>query len=196
MEVNAASTSGMEKANDDVAATTSKNKAKEVVVIAGDSLIKNVVGASMSKTDPNHYYVVKAFPGANLSDMEDFIKPITRKSPEKIILHVGTNDLKNSPAKVIADSLLNLTTHIKEDSPTTAVGVSALLTRNDNANLATKVKQVNFILDNYCRMNKIPFLRNANVNNSHLNNKGLHLNKQGSESLQNNFIEFTNNFNE
>jgi lysophospholipase L1-like esterase len=140
----------MEKVNDDVAATTGKNKAKEVVVIAGDSLIKNVVGASMSKIDPNtlynHYYVVKAFPGANLSDMEDFIKPITRKSPEKIILHVGTNDLKNSPAKVIADSLLNLTTQIKEDSPTTAVGVSALLTRNDNANLATKVKQVNFIL--------------------------------------------------
>jgi lysophospholipase L1-like esterase len=44
----------------------------------------------------------------------DFIKPITRKSPEKIILHVGMNDLKNSPAKVIADSLLNLTTQIKE----------------------------------------------------------------------------------
>jgi lysophospholipase L1-like esterase len=49
----------------------------------------------------------------NLSNV-DFIKPITRKSPEKIILHVGTNDLKNSPAKVIADSLLNLTTQIKE----------------------------------------------------------------------------------
>jgi hypothetical protein len=42
----------MEKVNDDVAATTGKNKAKEVVVIAGDSLIKNVVGASMSKTYP------------------------------------------------------------------------------------------------------------------------------------------------
>ncbi|CAB4031562.1 Scavenger receptor cysteine-rich type 1 M130 [Paramuricea clavata] len=153
-QAHAAPTSGMENVNDDVAATTSKNRAKEVVVIAGDSLIKNVVVASMSKTDPNHYYVVKAFPGANLSDKEDFIKPITRKSPEKIILHVGTNDLKNSPAKVIADSLLNLTTQIKEDSPTTVVGISALLTRNDNANLATKVKQVNFILDNYCRMNK------------------------------------------
>ncbi|CAB4006226.1 Hypothetical predicted protein [Paramuricea clavata] len=51
----AASTSGMEKVNDDVAATMSKNKAKEVVVIAGDSLIKNVVGASISKTDSDHF---------------------------------------------------------------------------------------------------------------------------------------------
>ncbi|CAB4006519.1 Furin, partial, partial [Paramuricea clavata] len=49
--------------------------------------------------------------------MEDFIKPTTRKSPDKIILHVGTNDLKNSTPKVITDSILNLTTQIKEDSP-------------------------------------------------------------------------------
>ena len=54
-------------------------------------------------------------------------------------------------------------------------GVSALLTRNDNPVLATKVKQVNLILDNYCQMNKLPFLRNANINTSPLNNKGLHL---------------------
>ena len=74
------------------------------------------------------------------------------------------------------------------------VGVSALLTRNDNPVLATKVKQVNLILDNYCQMNRLPFLRNANINTSHLKNKGLHLIKQGSLLLQNNFIEFTENF--
>ncbi|CAB4009184.1 Hypothetical predicted protein [Paramuricea clavata] len=89
----------MENVNDDVAATTSKNRAKEVVVIVGDSLIKNVVGASVSKTDPNHYYVVKAFPGANLSDMEDFIKPITRKSPEKIIFICWNERLKEFSCK-------------------------------------------------------------------------------------------------
>ena len=61
------------------------------------------------------------------------------------------------------------------------VGVSALLDRNDSPKLATKVKQVNLILDNYCQVNKIPFLRNANINTSHLN------------ILQNNVIEFTNN---
>ena len=99
-----------------------------------------------------------------------------------------------SKPKVIADSILNLCTQIKEDSPNTMVGVSALLTRNDKPVLATKVKQVNLILDNYCQMHKLPFLRNANINTSHLNNKGLHLIKQGSLLLQNNFIEFTENF--
>jgi hypothetical protein len=73
------------------------------------------------------------------------------------------------------------------------VGISALLDRNDCPKLATKVKQVNFILDNYCQVNKITFLRNANINTSQLNRRGLHLNKLRSLSLQNNVIEFTNN---
>ena len=125
--------------------------------------------------------------------MEDYVKVITRKSPNKVILHVGTNNLKNSTPKVIADSIVNLCTQIKEDSPKTMVGVSALLTRNDNPVLATKVKQVNLILDNYCQMNNLPFLRNANTNTSHLNNKGLHLIKQGSLLLQNNFQKLVQN---
>ena len=120
--------------------------------------------------------------------------PLPVKSPDQGILHVGTSDLKNSTAKVIVDSILNLCTQIKGDSPNTMVGVSALLTRNDNPVLAIKVKQVNLILDNYCRMNNLPFLRNANINTSHLNNKGLHLIKQGSSLLQNNFIKFAENF--
>ena len=104
----------------------------------------------MGKGDADNYYIVKPFPGATAADMEDFIKPITRKSPDKLILHVGTNDLKNCELKIIADSIVNLTTQIKEDSPNTIVGVSALLNRNDCPKLATKVKQVNLILDNHC----------------------------------------------
>ena len=166
---------------------------KPVVVIAGDSIVKNVVGPTMSKSDADHLYVVKSFSGATISDMEDFIKPTTRKSPDKIILHVGTNDLKNSTPKVITDSILNMTTQIKEDSPNSMVGVSALLIRNDCPILATKVNQVNSTLENLCHMNNIPFLKNANINTSHLNSRGLHLNRLGSISLQNNFKEFINN---
>ena len=129
------------KADGDVSKPSTRPKEKETVVIAGDSLVKNIFGTTTGKQDPRHYYVVKGFPGATVSDMEDYVKSITRKSPDKVILHVGTNDLKNSIPKVIADSIMNLCTQIKEDSPNTMVGVSALLTRNDNPVLATKVKQ-------------------------------------------------------
>ena len=61
-----------------------------------------------------------------------------------------------------------------------------MLNRNDCPKLAIIVKQVNLILDNHCQLNKIPFLRNANINISHLNSRGLHLSKLGSQSLQKN----------
>ena len=84
------------QADGDVSKPSTRPKEKETVVISGDSLVKNIFGSTIGKQDPRHYYVVKGFPGATVSDMEDYVKPITRKSPDKVILHVGTNDLKNS----------------------------------------------------------------------------------------------------
>ena len=70
---------------DDIMNTSSSKstgQGKETVVIAGDSIVKNIIGPKMSADDPNHYYIVKPFPGATVSDMEDFVKPLTRRSPE------------------------------------------------------------------------------------------------------------------
>ena len=154
---------------------------KKSVVIAGDSIVKNIIGPRMNAEDPNHYFIVKPFPGATVSDMEDFVKPLTRRTPDKMILHVGTNDLRShSTPKVIADSIVNIVTQVKEDSPDTDVGISAILVRTDNHNLAAKAIEVNTILKGYCCRNRIPFLSNSNMNASHLNMKGLHLNRHGS----------------
>ena len=78
------------------------NTKKPVVVIAGDSLIKNVQGWRVSK-GMKVKTVVKAFPGASVEDMFDYIKPTIKHHPEEIILHVGTNDLKNSDSRMVAE---------------------------------------------------------------------------------------------
>ena len=110
----------------------------------------------MHADDPDHYYIVKPFPGATVSDMEDFVKLLTRRSPDKMILHVGTNDLRNnSSPKIIADSIVNIVTQIKEDSPGTAFGISAILVRNDNNELAAKAIQTDNILKGYCSRNTL-----------------------------------------
>ncbi|XP_028412624.1 uncharacterized protein LOC114535523 [Dendronephthya gigantea] len=168
-----------------------QNSQKQSVVIAGDSIVKNIIGPKMNAEDPNHYFIVKPFPGATVTDMEDFVKPLTRRTPDKMILHVGTNDLRSHcTPKVIADSIVNIVTQVKEDSPGTDVGISAILVRSDNHDLTVKATQVNNILKGYCIRNKIPFLSNSNMNESHLNTKGLHLNRQGSLALQQNFLDF------
>jgi lysophospholipase L1-like esterase len=51
---------------------------------------------------------VKSFSGATVDDMKDFIKPVLRKNPDKLILHIGTNDLRNADSKRVADSISNL----------------------------------------------------------------------------------------
>ena len=169
----------------------STGQGKKTVVITGDSIVKNTIGPKMSADDPNHHFIVKLFPGATVSDMEDFVKPLTRRTPDKMILHVGTNDLRShSTPKIIADSIVNIVTQIKEDSPGTAVGISAILVRNDNNDLAAKAIQTNNILKSYCSRNRIPFLSNSNMNASHLNMRGLHLNRQGSLALQQNLLGF------
>ena len=71
----------------------STGQGKKTVVIAGYSIVKNTIGPKMSADDPNHHFIVRPFPGATVSDMEDFVKPLTRRTPDKMILHVGTNDL-------------------------------------------------------------------------------------------------------
>ena len=75
-----------------------------VMIIAGDSLVKNVQGWRVSK-GMKVKTVVKAFPGASFEDMFDYIKPTIKHHPEEIILHVRTNDLKNSDSRKVAERI-------------------------------------------------------------------------------------------
>ncbi len=51
---------------------------------------------------------MKSFAGATIEDMGDYLKPVIRKEPESIILHVGTNDLKSLSPKQVAEGIANL----------------------------------------------------------------------------------------
>ena len=61
---------------------------KPVTVIVGDSMVKNVRGWELS--NPIKKVIVKSFSGATTEDMEDYLKPVLRKEPGNLILHVGT----------------------------------------------------------------------------------------------------------
>ena len=61
--------------------STNWENLEQAVNIAGDSIVKNVIGAKMSSGDPDHFYIVKSFLGATLEDMSDFVKPLIRRKP-------------------------------------------------------------------------------------------------------------------
>ena len=68
------------------------NRQKKVI-IAGDSTLKYLQSHKMSK---NSQVKIATFPGCTTQDMKDHIKPLLRRNPDEIIIHVGTNSLRSS----------------------------------------------------------------------------------------------------
>ena len=80
---------------------------KKTVVILGDSIVKNVQGWKLPNNSSSKS-LVKAFPGAKVDDMLHYVKPMLIHHPDEIIIHVGTNDVKHSSPKTIAEHITDL----------------------------------------------------------------------------------------
>ena len=157
---------------------------KPVTVIARDSIIQNIRGWSLSKTNK---VVVKPFPGATTEDMEDLIKPFLRKDPENII-HVGTNDVNSKEPRLTAEGIVNLALQIEGDAANTNIAISGLDSRADDKE--GKVSSVNKILKKFCHQNHWNFIEHNNVNLTHLNRGGLHLSQSDTALLAENFCKY------
>ena len=167
-----------------------RHHGRETVVVVGDSIVKFVKGWELSNAERN--VSVKSVSGATLNDMSDFLKPTGRKQPNKLIMHAGTNDLRRS---VVADRIVELAENFKKDCKHSEVVISSLVIRCDGEDVAEKVNQANTILKSNCVKSNLAFLDNSNINRSHLNSRGVHLNRNGTSVLQANILNFLNSHN-
>ena len=97
-----------------------KNKTQKklpVTVILSDSLVKDIKGWELFDKSRK---VTKHFSGANTTDMKSYLLPTKSRSPENIVLHCGTNDLKSENS---ADEISNDITEV------------ALLCKSNNNNV-------------------------------------------------------------
>ena len=159
------------------------------VVIAGDSMIKHINAHRLSKA--NTKVRVSTFPGSTTLDMNDYIKPILRKKPDKLILHIGTNSLKGreTPSHC-AEEIKTLTETISKSLPHTELAISSLITRLDDESLTNKVSQVNIKLKQFCQQKNWKFIDNANITLNELNRSKIHLYKTGTKTLASNFSKY------
>ena len=72
---------------------------KNATLIAGDSMITGVDETTISRK--GRVVKVRSFSGATIEDIYDYLKPILKKCPDKIILHVGTNNAAREPARTV-----------------------------------------------------------------------------------------------
>ena len=62
--------------------------------ILGDLMVKGIQAFKMKEAVSHKENVfVRSFPGANTDAMNSYVCPTMKKSPSRIILHCGTNDL-------------------------------------------------------------------------------------------------------
>ena len=170
-----------------------RHHGRETVVVAGVSIVKFVKGWELSNAERN--VSVKSFCGATLNDMSDFLKPTGRRQPDKLIIHASTNDLRRSNPNEVADRIVELAENFKKDCIHSEVVISSLVTRCDGEDVAEKVNEVNTILKSNWVKSNLAFLDNSNINQSHLNSRGLHLNRNGTSVLQANILNFLNSHN-
>ena len=146
-------------------------------------MIKNIQGTRLGKA-VGHRVVVKSFSGATTKAMKDYLKPNLELSPDQVILHVGTNDLKSKEPQQVAGSVVDLARQIENSSDATVI-ISELVQRRDGFNEA--VKTVNKQLKFYCRQNGWKFIQHQNISEKELNKGGLHLNFKGNQQFFENF---------
>ena len=157
---------------------------KIVTAMVGDSMIKDVYGWELSGREEK--VVVKHFSGSTTEGMKTYIQTPVKKDPDRVIIHVGTNDLRSSQdpetvAKNIIDIAKNSTPNKNE------IRVSSIVPRRDNLN--GKGCQVNNILQKLCVENNFAYMNHDNIKSrQHCNYGGLYLNTASSKILAENFI--------
>ena len=147
-------------------------------------------GYELTKED--NVVVVKSFRGATTKAMHHYMIPTIEKRPDVLIIHSGTNDLKEEKDPTeIAQQIINLATKVQTYDAGIKVNVSLLTPRNDG--FRKKVNEVNKELKELCKKNQFAFIDHSNITTDHLNRSKLHLKENGSKLISKNYESFIYN---
>ena len=121
----------------------------------------------------------KSFSGATCKDMKHYIVSTLEKKPDELILHIGTNDLKDRAPKEVVRDIMALKDFIVKKSPRTKVTISELTLRTDNKKINDKVTKFNELLKKACINSKLTVIEHTDIGDQCVNQSGVHLNKKG-----------------
>ena len=72
--------------------------------------------SNKSESYPSFTILLKSFSESTTEDMRTYIKPPLKRDPNRVIIHVGTNDLRSSQApKSIAKNTIDIAKNSKND---------------------------------------------------------------------------------
>ena len=122
--------------------------------------------------------------------MHHYLKLALKSKPEHLIVCAGTNDLKDKSPKTICRSIADLGNQITKHYPSTKLAISEIIARRDQTEMDNKVGQTSTLLAKICSDNGWDLMKHHNIKKKHLNQYGVHLNKNGTAILAQNFKKF------
>ena len=163
---------------------------KDTTLIVGDSMLLGIDENRLSGIKKKSIKV-RPFSGASIEDMMDHIKPLIRKSPTNMILHIGVNNVLEDDSQMILNKLLSLKALIEKNLPDCKLVISKIIQRFDKEGANSTIDDLNRSLDSLC----LKTIDNSNITIQHLGKKGLHLNDWGRGRLALNFMKTLRKFN-
>ena len=115
---------------------------KRTVAIIDDSMVS---GLKEELSNKKHQVKVRCCRGATVEDMFDYIKPFLKQKPNYVILHMGTNNVKDMTSRNIFDKLLQLKTAVLDSDENYKVILSQPMIRVDDGKVAFTITKLNNI---------------------------------------------------
>ena len=135
------------------------------VFIVGDSMIKNITGTGISRSNT---VKMRPYPGATTVDICDYIKPELCHKPDVLIIHCGTNDIENeiNTVKKIKKLVKEVDEYDKQDPPKFVI--SSLIKRYDQ-DFNDDIANINEKRQRFCNSKGMSFIDNNNIDRTCLN---------------------------
>ena len=148
---------------------------KGTTLIMDDSTVS---GLRLYKMLRRKMFKVRTVPGATISDMKLFAVPLLKKEPDKVIVHVDTNDAPNFTPDELFKNMKELYLLRQKVVPSAKIIILSPVLRVDTANSDINNKKFISLLNS----TDWDSIHHENIE-SHLNEFGLHINRTGSINL-------------
>ena len=142
-------------------------------LVIGDSMVKDIDSKKLTRA-AKIKAVCHFYSGATVKQINEKLEEHLKEDHyDKIIIHVGTNDLAGAPPTTVIKSMETLITKVKGQA--NEVAMSSVVRRYDNKVKPNTVIYYNNLLHQLCIDHKIAYMNNDCIDKPMLNRSNLHL---------------------
>ena len=164
------------------------------IFVVGDSHLSKIGKKRFKKNVDGANVYFKCFSGANTKQLDYYVvRTLADENPDLVIIHIGSNDItksnyNNVSVEGLAKKIINIGIKCKAYK-VRHIAISSILVTSD-PKIKQVIKQVNRLLQGFCKTNNFYFICNNAIDNTFLWKDGHHLTYKGISKSSDNFLEY------